>query len=64
MTSLAFGLGVLPLVIAGGAGSGSQNAIGTGILGGTIAGTAFGIFFIPIFYVIVTKVFGSKKNDM
>lgn len=61
MTSLAFGLGVLPLAISRGAGSGSQNAIGTGILGGTIAGTILGIFFIPVFYVAVVKLF-SKKN--
>ncbi|MBF0219566.1 MAG: efflux RND transporter permease subunit [Gammaproteobacteria bacterium] len=57
MTSLAFGFGVLPLALANGAGSGSQNAVGTGILGGTLAGTLLGIFFIPLFYVVVMRLF-------
>ncbi|NMG33706.1 efflux RND transporter permease subunit [Azoarcus sp. TTM-91] len=61
MTSLAFGLGVLPLAISTGAGSGSQNAIGTGVLGGTIAATVLGIFFIPLFYVVIKRVFKDKK---
>ncbi|KON81228.1 efflux RND transporter permease subunit [Azoarcus sp. PA01] len=60
MTSLAFGLGVLPLAISTGAGSGSQNAIGTGVLGGTIAATVLGIFFIPLFYVVIMRVFRKK----
>ena len=60
MTSLAFGLGVLPLVIATGAGSGSQNAIGTGVLGGMISATALGIFWIPVFFVVVRKLFKGK----
>jgi multidrug efflux pump len=60
MTSLAFGLGVLPLAIATGAGSGSQNAIGTGVLGGTIAGTLLGIFFIPLFYVMIRRIFKTR----
>lgn len=60
MTSLAFGLGVLPLALATGAGSGSQNAIGTGVLGGTIAGTALGIFFVPLFYVVIKRIFKDK----
>ncbi|SIQ21301.1 multidrug efflux pump [Aromatoleum tolulyticum] len=63
MTSLAFGLGVLPLAIAKGAGAGSQNAIGTGVLGGTIAATVLGIFFIPLFYVVIKRVFKSKPQD-
>ena len=62
MTSLAFGLGVLPLAIATGAGSGAQNAIGTGVLGGTIAGTVLGIFFIPLFYVVIKRVFGGRAE--
>ena len=62
MTSIAFGLGVLPLAIKTGAGSGSQNAIGTGVLGGTIAATALGIFFIPVFFVAVRRLFSSKKK--
>jgi multidrug efflux pump len=60
MTSLAFGLGVLPMAIATGAGSGSQNAIGTGVLGGTLAGTVLGLFFIPLFYVVIKRIFKSK----
>jgi multidrug efflux pump len=60
MTSLAFGFGVVPLAIATGAGSGSQNAIGTGVLGGTIAGTVLGIFFVPLFYVLIRRIFKGK----
>ncbi|MDR2926054.1 MAG: efflux RND transporter permease subunit [Azoarcus sp.] len=60
MTSLAFALGVLPLAKATGAGSGSQNAIGTGVLGGTIAATSFGILFVPLFYVIIKLIFKDK----
>ncbi len=61
MTSLAFGLGVLPLAIATGAGSGAQRAIGTGVLGGMLVGTFLGIFFIPLFFVVVQKLFGKKN---
>jgi multidrug efflux pump len=57
MTSLAFGFGVLPLALASGAGSGAQRAIGTGVLGGMIAGVALGIFFIPLFFVVVERLF-------
>jgi hydrophobe/amphiphile efflux-1 (HAE1) family protein len=60
MTSLAFGLGVLPLAITSGAGSGSQNAIGTGVLGGTLTATALGIFFVPLFFVVVLGLFRVK----
>lgn len=62
MTSLAFGLGVVPLAISTGAGSGSQNAIGTGVLGGTISATVLGIFFVPLFFVVVTRLFGKRKT--
>ena len=62
MTSLAFGLGVLPLVLATGAGSGSQNAIGTGVLGGMIAATVLGIFFVPVFYVVIKRIFKDKPH--
>jgi len=55
MTSLAFGFGVLPLAISSGAGSGAQRAIGTGVLGGMIVGTLLGIFFIPLFFVVVQR---------
>jgi multidrug efflux pump len=59
MTSLAFGLGVLPLALAIGAGAGAQRAIGTGVFGGMVAGTFLGIFFIPLFFVIVQRLFHS-----
>jgi hydrophobe/amphiphile efflux-1 (HAE1) family protein len=62
MTSLAFGFGVLPLAIAGGAGAGAQVAIGTSVLGGMVTGTFLAIFFIPLFYVFVVRVFGRKKS--
>ncbi len=62
MTSLAFGLGVTPLAIATGAGSGAQQAIGTGVLGGMLAGTTFGLFFVPLFFVSVQSLFGSRKR--
>jgi len=61
MTSLAFGLGVLPLALATGAGSGAQRAIGTGVLGGMVAGTLLGIFFTPLFFVVVQRLFGRRK---
>ncbi|MCH1910179.1 multidrug efflux RND transporter permease subunit SmeE [Stenotrophomonas sp. Y6] len=61
MTSLAFGLGVLPLAIASGAGSGAQRAIGTGVLGGMIAGTVLGLFFIPLFFVVVQRLFNRRR---
>lgn len=57
MTSLAFGIGVVPLFLANGAGSGSQNAIGTSVLGGVISATLLGIFFIPMFYIWVRGIF-------
>ncbi|SJZ55863.1 efflux RND transporter permease subunit [Novilysobacter spongiicola] len=63
MTSLAFGLGVLPLAIASGAGSGAQRAIGTGVLGGMIVGTALGLFFIPLFFVVIQRVFVKRGKD-
>jgi len=64
MTSLAFTLGVLPLAIASGASAGSQQAIGTGVMGGMITATLLAIFFVPIFYVFVTKlVTRGKTND-
>jgi multidrug efflux pump len=63
MTSLAFGLGVLPLAIATGAGSGSQNAIGTGVLGGTIFASALGILFVPLFYVLIRRRFAPRQDS-
>ncbi len=60
MTSLAFGFGVLPLALATGAGAGAQKAIGTSVLGGMATATFLAIFFIPLFFVVVTRIFGSK----
>jgi len=63
MTSLAFGIGVVPLFMATGAGSGSQNAIGTSVLGGVVSATFLGIFFIPMFYVWVRSMFPIKNGN-
>jgi len=63
MTSLAFMLGVLPLAIASGAGSASQRAIGTGVIGGMVTGTVLAVFFVPIFFVVVRSLFkGSARQ--
>ncbi|AKU24298.1 efflux RND transporter permease subunit [Massilia sp. NR 4-1] len=63
MTSLAFILGVLPLVIASGAGSASQRAIGTGVMGGMITATVLAVFLVPVFFVVVRKIFkGSERQ--
>jgi multidrug efflux pump len=61
MTSLAFGFGVLPLAVATGAGSGAQRAIGTGVLGGMVVGTFLGVVFIPLFFIVVQRVFVRRK---
>ncbi|MDO8283989.1 MAG: efflux RND transporter permease subunit [Rhodoferax sp.] len=63
MTSMAFMLGVLPLAISSGAGSASQRAIGTGVIGGSLVGTILAVFFVPIFFVIVRSIFkGSERQ--
>ncbi|MBR9729088.1 efflux RND transporter permease subunit [Shewanella intestini] len=62
MTSLAFGLGVVPLAISSGVGSGSKNALGTGVLGGMMSSTFIGIFFIPLFFYVVEKLFSKKER--
>ena len=62
MTSLAFGFGVLPLAVATGAGAGAQNAIGTSVLGGMITATSLAIFFIPLFYVVIYRIFERKQR--
>ncbi|WP_210531994.1 efflux RND transporter permease subunit [Pantoea ananatis] len=62
MTSLAFILGVLPLAISTGAGSGAQNAVGTGVMGGMVTATALAIFFVPVFFVVVRRRFGKKAD--
>ncbi len=62
MTSLAFGFGVVPLAISTGVGSGSKNAIGTGVLGGMMSSTFMGLFFIPIFFVVVERIFSKRER--
>ncbi len=64
MTSLAFGFGVMPLVIASGAGSASQRAIGTGVLGGMVTGTTLAVFFVPVFFVVVRSLFKASKRQL
>ncbi|MCT8343972.1 MULTISPECIES: efflux RND transporter permease subunit [Photorhabdus] len=64
MTSLAFMLGVIPLVLSNGAGSGSQNAVGTGVLGGMIAATSLAIFFVPVFFVVIRRRFSKKAEEI
>ena len=60
MTSLAFIVGVFPLAISTGAGSGSQNDIGTGVIGGMLSATVLAIFFVPLAFVLVGRLFGDK----
>ncbi|MBE7217760.1 MAG: efflux RND transporter permease subunit [Caulobacteraceae bacterium] len=60
MTSLAFIVGVFPLAISTGAGSGSQNDIGTGVIGGMLSATILAIFFVPLAFVLVGRLFGDK----
>jgi len=55
MTSLAFILGVLPLAISNGAGSGSQNALGTAVIGGMVTGTVLAVFLVPVFFIVVRR---------
>jgi multidrug efflux pump subunit AcrB len=55
MTSMAFILGVMPMALASGAGSASQNAIGVGVVGGMFAATFLAVFFVPLFYVVVQR---------
>jgi len=63
MTSLAFVLGVMPLAIANGAGSGAQNAIGIGVIGGMTTATALAIFFVPLFFVAILGRFAKKRHS-
>jgi multidrug efflux pump len=63
MTSMAFILGVVPLAISSGAGSGSQHAIGTGVIGGMITATTLAIFWVPMFFVAVSSLFKGKDKD-
>jgi HAE1 family hydrophobic/amphiphilic exporter-1/multidrug efflux pump len=67
MTSMAFILGVVPLVFAGGAGAASRHSIGTGVFGGMLAATFLAIFFVPLFFVLITnlsyRLFGRKQPE-
>ncbi|NDL63687.1 efflux RND transporter permease subunit [Acerihabitans arboris] len=62
MTSMAFILGVFPMVISHGAGAGSQHSIGTAVVGGMLTATFLAIFFVPMFYVVVVRLFSRRKN--
>jgi multidrug efflux pump len=61
MTSMAFILGVLPLAVSSGAGSASQHAIGTAVIGGMLTATFLAIFLIPMFFVVIRTKFSRKK---
>jgi multidrug efflux pump len=63
MTSLAFALGVMPLAIAKGASAASQNAIGTGVLGGMITATVVAVPFVPVFFVFVIGLFSRRSRE-
>jgi multidrug efflux pump len=63
MTSLAFMLGVMPLVLASGASSASQRAIGTAVIGGMVTGTVLAVFFVPVFFVVVRGLFKDSKRQ-
>ncbi|CAK0744938.1 multidrug efflux pump RND permease AcrD (fragment) [Gammaproteobacteria bacterium] len=63
MTSVAFILGVLPLVISTGAGANSRHAIGTGVMGGMVGATVLGVLFVPVFFVVVRRMVGGKQTD-
>ena len=60
MTSLAFGLGVLPLALGTGAGAGSHHAVGTGVAGGMVTATLLGVFFVPLSFVLVHGLLGRR----
>jgi multidrug efflux pump len=64
MTSAAFILGVFPLVISSGAGASSRHEIGTGVIGGMLFATAFGLLLIPVFYVVVRQLLGDKLDEV
>ena len=63
MTSMAFSLGVLPLVLSTGAGSGGRTAIGSGVLAGTIAATVLGVLFVPYFFATVARFTRNPTPD-
>ncbi|MEX9947435.1 efflux RND transporter permease subunit [Providencia alcalifaciens] len=64
MTSLAFMLGVIPLVFSNGAGSAAQNSVGTGVLGGMFAATSLAIFFVPVFFVVIRRRFAKVPEHV
>lgn len=64
MTSFAFILGVLPLALSSGAGAASRNAIGWGVVGGMLSATVLSIFFVPVFFVMIMKLFRAKPNTL
>ncbi|NWK88154.1 multidrug efflux RND transporter permease subunit [Raoultella terrigena] len=64
MTSLAFTLGVVPLMLASGASDSTQHAIGTGVFGGMISGTLLAIFFVPVFFVVITRFIKTRKKGV
>jgi multidrug efflux pump len=63
MTSIAFMLGVLPLAISTGAGANSRHAIGTGVMGGMFGATALGVLFVPVFFVVVRRIWKGKRVE-
>ncbi|QIZ76414.1 efflux RND transporter permease subunit [Ferrimonas lipolytica] len=63
MTSMAFGFGVLPLAISSGAGSGAQNAVGTGVVGGVLTATFLGVYFVPLFFVFVNRLVHREEKE-
>ena len=64
MTSLAFIAGITPLAISTGAGANSRISIGTGIVGGTLSATILAIFFVPLFYVLIKRIFSSNEKQL
>ncbi|MHA6788505.1 efflux RND transporter permease subunit [Pseudomonas bijieensis] len=64
MTSLAFILGVLPLVLGSGAGAGAQHALGSAVIGGMLSGTVLAIFFVPLFFVLTMRLFKPKRVSL
>lgn len=63
MTSIAFILGVLPLVIASGAGANTRKAIGSGVMGGMIGATVLGVLLVPVFYVVMRRLLGERIGE-
>ena len=64
MTSMAFIFGMIPLVVATGAGASSRQSIGTGVMGGMLAATFLAIFFVPLFYVLIRKLTQSRLQPV